>query len=522
MKNTFKFHSYMIVTLIVAIWFSITACSNSNEENNGDIALNSSSTDSSSSFTDITSPSSSSTDIASSSSSSIDYTQSIPIAMKGVIGYGYDITDEYAKSWRIKAAVLDLNKLAKDNLVLEDVSLKSGEFSTTIAEGITEYQSKISTQVSTSPSGSNIFGSFSKEVKANFGESKVSNSSYVFSTTTNRIVKDAYNIKNRDDLDKYLTERFKSDLESMTNSQIIEKYGTHVMLGGVLGARLDYHYSIKKKSGTSVRNLEALVSSKVDADIKIFKAGESSSFEKTQEFSDAFEESTETTKTLVFGGKPEYAQSVQSKQDYDEWIKSIEGNEIWSDYYPGSLLPISELITDNLRKATLEAAINEHLDSNKIVITKEFEWPNIYETESFSIPGEREVNDNGIFKQPKEQIYFNDFEDMHTDGMAEMERHGYKTVAFLFSLDIKEVNDGYQQIFIYNTQEENEEKDNKLAEIRLDTPNKNDWIAMSGETSDIKIVNFTEQSFIIRFDASGHDEDTWKNRNVYVKLRFKK
>jgi len=513
MKNAFKFH----ITLIVAVWFSITACSDIKEENNGDITLSSSSTD-------IASSSNSSTDIASLSSSSTDYTQSIPDAMKGVIGYGYDIIGGYAKSSDIKAAVLDLNKLTKDNLVLRDVNLTSGEFNTIISEGITKYQSQISNNISTSTSGSYIIGSFSAEIKDNFGESRVSNSSYMFSTSTNRIIRDAYNIKDREDLDKYLTERFKSDLENMTYSQIIQRYGTHVMLGGVLGARLDYHYSVKKKSGTYASNLEALVSAKVEANISAFKVegGGSLTFDKQTEFNRSFEESSESAKTLVFGGKPEYAQSVQSKKDYDSWINSIEGNEVWIDYYHNSLLPISELITDNLRKLALEAAINEHLDSNKIEITNEPppEWPNVYETKSFSIPGELEVNGN-VFNQPKVQIYFNEIDGMHTDGMAEMKRQEYKTVAFLFSLEIKEVNDGNQYIFIYNTQE----KDNKLAEIELHTPNKNDWVSMSGETSDINIESFTEKSFVIRFDATSSgllSRHTWKSRNMSVKLRFKK
>jgi len=504
MKNAFKFH----IALIVAIWFSITACSNINEENNGDIAL-----------------SSNSTDVALLSSSSTDYTQSIPIAIKSVIGYGYDITGKYAKSNEVKAAVLDLNKLAKDNLVLKDVNLNYGEFSTTTGEGITKYQSKTSNKVSASTSSGYKFWSFSAEAKVNFGEERVSNSSYIFSTSTSYIVKDAYNIKDREDLDEYLTERFKSDLESMTYSQIIQKYGTHVMLGGVLGARLDYHYSVKKKSGTYASNLEALVSTRVEASLKVLKAGGDIKFEGQKDFSNTFEESSESAKTLVFGGKPEYAQSVQSKRDYDLWISSIEGNEVWIDYYPNSLLPISELITDNLRKFALEAAINEHLDSNKIEIIDEFEWPNVYETKSFSIPKDVEVNGHGVFEQPKVQIYFNEIDGMHTDGMAEMKRLEYKTVAFLFSLDIKKANAGNQYLFIYNTQKENKEKDNKLAEIVLNTPQKNVWEAVSGETSDIDIESFTEKSFIIRFDASSGIPEgmgKWYGKNMSLKLRFKK
>lgn len=85
------------------------------------------------------------------------------------------------------------------------------------------------------------------------------------------------------------------------------------------------------------------------------------------------------------------------------------------------------------------------------------------------------------------------------------------------------VNDGYQHILVYNTQDGNDNNNNKVAEIKLDTPDKNDWVlAVSAETPDVNISSFTENSFIIRFDASGQNSDTWKNRNMSVKLRFKK
>jgi len=495
MKNAFKFHSYMIVTLLVVIWFSITACSNSNE----DTTL---------------------------SSNSTDNTQSIPSTMKVVIGYGYDITSKYANPSEIKAAVLDLNKLVEDNMVLRNPNLSFGEYSSIVGKEINEYQSKISSNLSKTGHGSDFLGiaAFSKEVKTNFGESRVNSSLYMFSTNMIRIVKDAYNIKDIEDLDKYLTERFKSDLESMTASKIIEKYGTHVMLGGVLGARLDYHYSIKKNSVAYTIDFETLVKGKADANLLFIKAGVNSSYETDVNFSNYFDKLTEYTKTVVSGGKPEYGQSIQSKQEYDAWINSIEGNEIWIDYYPNSLLPISELVTDNQRKSNLEIAIKDYLESNKIFVK---DLPNVYETESLLIPGEREINDDGRFKQPDEQVYFSSFKDVYDNGisMSEMKIQGYKWVVFVFSLDIKEVNDGYQQILIYNTHEDNDNNNNEVAEIELETtPNgiKNDWVTMPGETKDISIDRFTEQSFTIRFSAHGDGEDTWKNRNMSVMLRFKK
>ena len=59
-----------------------------------------------------------------------------------------------------------------------------------------------------------------------------------------------------------------NDVENMTPVALVEKYGTHVMLDGILGARLDYHLSTKNIGGKSVTNLEIYASVKAEAAFK--------------------------------------------------------------------------------------------------------------------------------------------------------------------------------------------------------------------------------------------------------------
>jgi hypothetical protein len=122
------------------------------------------------------------------------------------------------------------------------------------------------------------------------------------------------------------------------------------MLGGVLGARLDYAMSARKKSGTDGMQIGAYAKAKAEAAIEGVKAGAGWEANVDTEYSQFFETSSVETRTTAVGGRVEYAQAVQSSftaDSYTAWIESIEGREIWSDYYPNSLYPIYELVGTN-------------------------------------------------------------------------------------------------------------------------------------------------------------------------------
>jgi hypothetical protein len=303
--------------------------------------------------------------IACDNSSSIDLPNVHPLG--GVLGHGYDITDRYAYSPDIKSAILDLDKLLEVQRVVQDRNLKYGEFETITGKDINEYMAKITAKISYSTSANLMkVASFSNELGANFGTEQITKVEYAFTTSTSRIVTDAYIIRNRDGLDAFFTQNFKNDFASMSDQQLIAKYGTHVMTGGILGARADYHLSVKKREQNTITNLEAYAKAKVEAKYKVVNEGTGYSVESDVKFTQYFYTGDTLENTKVFGGKGQYGQFINDKQDYDRWIESIDGNEIWVDYYPQSLIPISDLITDKSRSDALMTAIISHCDRKKI------------------------------------------------------------------------------------------------------------------------------------------------------------
>jgi len=292
----------------------------------------------------------------------------VPGTAKAVLGYGYDITSKYASSPDIKFAVLDLDKLLEAKKVKEDFNLRYGEFETVSGKNINEYTRNITAKVSYSANAKFLkVASFSAEVGASFGSDLIKKGEYAFTTRTSRIVTGAYNITNNG-LDAYLTQDFSNDIGTLTPQQLINKYGTHVMLGAVLGAKADYHLSVRKKEENNITNLEAYAKAKAEATYMGFTAGASSEAEIKAKFSQYFYTDETYTSTKVVGGKVQYGQFINDMKNYDKWIESIDGNSLWIDYYPNSLIPLSDFVKDKSRSDAIAQAIENYCNGKEIVV----------------------------------------------------------------------------------------------------------------------------------------------------------
>ena len=290
-----------------------------------------------------------------------------------VLGRGYDVTGRYAYSPDIKSPVLDFSKLTVDNMVKKDPNLQHAAFHTDSGNEAAEYTNSLAVSSKINIEGKGLIASFHGELSARYSSERYTKDAYSFATATSKIRKDAYFIENRTDpskLYKYVSSKFLSDLETKTPEEIIKLYGTHVMLGGVWGARLDYHFSAKKKIEAYSRESNLSFSAKVGASfLGIVSASASDSTAIDKAYKENFQSETEEVHTNAYGGKPEFAQSIHTKQDYDKWIESIEGNEIWSDYYPESLVPIYELVENTANRNKILKAYDNYLNGKKITVT---------------------------------------------------------------------------------------------------------------------------------------------------------
>jgi len=282
-----------------------------------------------------------------------------------VLGCGYDITQGYARSSDIKKRVLNLSVIADGELVKRDTNMVIGRHEHISGTDVNAYQYKLSQKVTASAKASVLGkGSFSSEVRTSFGMERTETNQYMFCTRRENSHKIAYVIDKlelSDNIGKYLSAEFKNDVEKMNPTALIVKYGTHVMLGGILGARLDYHLSTKNIGSESVNRLEVYASVKASAAFKGIGGGGGVSAETVLNTEKSFDTSSTKTTTIAFGGKPEFASRVDDPASYQKWLDSIDGNEVWVDYYPNSLFLLSEFVPP-AHKAVVQGAIDAHLN----------------------------------------------------------------------------------------------------------------------------------------------------------------
>ena len=162
-----------------------------------------------------------------------------------VLGCGYDITGEYASIDYVKQPVLDLDALKTHKRVErnDNSSITSSHFSgSNTKEFSTSYDKEIGVSASVSMFGVTFKNETSKTVK----DSDYSKSTTRVASTKITMKKSTYRIDGYQELGylmPFLTDKFKRDLDTLSADRIISLYGTHVILGAVLGARVNYAMS---------------------------------------------------------------------------------------------------------------------------------------------------------------------------------------------------------------------------------------------------------------------------------------
>lgn len=168
--------------------------------------------------------------------------------IQSVLGRGYDICDRYANSGSCRGVVLDLNKLNTYRRIIPD-TVESADSYTYEGEGIEEYTRSIEKKLNISVSANAFGASFSNETKTSFKEDTYTKEGYKMITQRDYFKHAAYTVdgfSSPTQLIPFLTSKFLTDLDTMTATEFVKAYGTHIVLGMVEGARFDYNMSYRE------------------------------------------------------------------------------------------------------------------------------------------------------------------------------------------------------------------------------------------------------------------------------------
>ncbi|MHB9294048.1 hypothetical protein Holit_03174 [Hollandina sp. SP2] len=300
-----------------------------------------------------------------------------------ILGFGYDLTGEYAQPNGTRYRVLDYTELNGKGKILQESSTEL-DITTTSGTSVTEYSSSLGKSVSASLEASYGVASFSGEASRNFDESRTGSSLYAFSTIRALAVTNRFRIEgSADTLRDYLTSEFASAIAAKSAEELVRLYGTHVMLGGTWGGRVDYNYSFKKNQSVTKTEVENMAKIKAEGSFGAARLDMSLSTAQKTSTENKFDTENTTVSYFAEGGNIGASYSgFKSDGDLTAWANSLNSNTAaWIDFYPGTnyLLPLYDFIADQTKKTQVQNYIQRYFESKKIPVT----------TEAYPAPGSR-------------------------------------------------------------------------------------------------------------------------------------
>ena len=285
----------------------------------------------------------------------------------GVLGCGYDATKDYANARSSRLRIFDLgprdeiieapngkrysvsNKI-KERLELRDINM--GRFKSISGKTAEMYRTKLSRNVKVSGS----YGLFSGSVTSSFTKEERASFSHEFVTVFHLF--DAWTLSLPDYSSLPLVNEAKKDIDgALSPMEVIEKYGTHVLISAVIGGRAEYNCFV------DLINFSSKVDSVTIAEAYYKgKLGLSAEGKTQSEQEKVFENSVKKREFKTVGGdfQPQF-----DPTSFGAWMNSFNQHPVLVDFTEKSLIEIFKLASNKKRREDLKTAFTQYIDASQ-------------------------------------------------------------------------------------------------------------------------------------------------------------
>lgn len=290
-----------------------------------------------------------------------------------LLGYGYDVTGEYADSASARKQVVDVAKLhaAWPTSVVNGRSHQSSAFN-----AATQDAESLAYAISGQTDDSRYFGTrdqdyklyYKKEISNYFPNSDAFSAKYVYGRQCIELMyKMLYFMWSEGG---YLTPSFVSDIKSDTPAELTEKYGTHVLTRINMGAKLTILY--QSETGQTDRTKAAELGFSI-ALAKTFASF--SGFLDHKGKQSAPGNFSQKTAFKATGGDVTKIKTIIDPKtgiirvDYSEWVQSTNSTSPEMIDIQ-NIVPVYEFIKDPVKKAEVRKYFEQYLAENAPVMDK--------------------------------------------------------------------------------------------------------------------------------------------------------
>lgn len=308
----------------------------------------------------------------------------------------------------------------------------------------------------------------------------------------------------------------------MTYEQFVQMYGTHLIASAIFGGKVNLNYSIADSTKYISSSTGTAIQDKIDFGIIGFSVP-ALNFQTSVSASE-IQQITSSNATLRFradsiGGSGFGVKTVQGNftSDFQEWVSTVHTNPAIIDYNANGLVPLWELVPVSYPNAKfiLQNSLQGYIQSvnNNLLYS-----PSISVDRSNVRSSEKTIDDSGRFNNPFDNVYISSTGYTYNDLLL----RGITMVHVIIELDAKEVDDGYQYIFLYDDDLETAtflgsyqfEHGAGYKNTSYSDPDEPYVFIFSVPITDLS------SSFTIRYGASGNFSDTWKNKNIRISYMF--
>lgn len=306
-----------------------------------------------------------------------------------VLGYGYDITDEYMGETAVKRQVVNIKAfLDAGNVYKFDnplVGIITDE--TYLGENATTFTKDIMKKTNFNGSAA----AFPNESKAKDSETAFFSGSVTKSSTSSYSYSSKYSFARADllkkhrklfvdaspvTLSKYLYQQFSEDLNSLSADQLVLKYGTHVMTDITIGGfyKANYNSAIIEQTSSSTKSKTVEAGLKVNLGVVGLSLGSSTATtetialnQKNTDWSCVIKTVGGTTNGHTVTISPGNTSSITLNMS--EWAKSVDDkNSKLVELNWNATYPLYDFVTDPTKKAQIKTAVLNYIASKQLKV----------------------------------------------------------------------------------------------------------------------------------------------------------
>ncbi|WP_443936964.1 MAC/perforin domain-containing protein [Pedobacter sp. MW01-1-1] len=319
-----------------------------------------------------------------------------------LLGYGYDVTGRLANAESSRLQVINIKKYVDENSSLyryNDDVYESFDYSS--GENAESYSTSMAQKYSATASFLKLFKA---ELNASFDKKSSYSSKYSYASVRKMIKQKNLKIYYTTDnlITNYLTDQFRSDLNTLSPSDLIFRYGTHVLTDIELGARLDMNYeaqtnsSQKEEAAKAGAVLSAAKIFSVKADISTNNSYASSNFNQTLYYNTVGGDGTKPLVGTIT------LDNTAIKLSIAEWQSTCtKDNAALIKIGKEGFIPLQDLIADPVKKQQVKDAIERYIADRQVKELGEMPVYVYYSSEGkdhyFSLNNQPNLG-NGYFK----------------------------------------------------------------------------------------------------------------------------